>query len=363
MQRYITYAQLEEQLNHYTQSTEHLPFREAIREIVNRGDILTKPTIHPKRSLLSVEEFHNAIYQSSIPINDFLSSTDTTRDSSLIPNNLDIFAIKHVLFSKHSPYKHNSFTINFVYHGRVTFIFENEEHQMTEGELCIISPNSTYKIIPDNKDCIVIEIFIRKSTFDLIFSNTLSQIEPLSSFFKEVLYKNNFSSNYLLFGSTNSEFIREIIQNIYIETTYQQVYSNQIAINYTNLLFFNIVRYLEFKDIYYPLKNDKTDNYYQILLYIKDHFQEVTLESLSQTFNYYPSYISTLIKKEFGVTFNQYLTKIRMSEAEKMLTHTHDNLADISERIGYNSPDHFTRIFKKFFNQTPSEYRKQYGKN
>ena len=68
--------------------------------------------------------------------------------------------------------------------------------------------------------------------------------------------------------------------------------------------------------------------------------------------------ISSLIQKEFHCNFKQYLNNIRMSEATRLLKETDRQISDIAYNVGYNSLTHFNRVFKQFFNLSPTEYRR-----
>lgn len=360
MEKYITYQQLENKLQQFTLPTRDLPFKSAISACIKKGEYQTHPNTCPKRSQLTTDEFYHAIYQTTIPTTFYLNTHPHKKDSSVIPEHFDIFALKHFFFSNQKPYAHSSFNINFVYRGKATLIFEDETITISEGDLCIIAPKSHYKVVAEDGETIIFDIFIRHSTFNYIFSNTLLTIDSLKEFFYTALFDQNSHANYLLFSSNilTLDTFRELIQNIYIETAYPEEYSNQIAIHLTSLLFFHIVRDFNFKDIYYPLKNNRTDNYYQLILYIQKNYQTITLKKLGEMFNYTPSYISNLIKREFHITFSEYVTNIRMKQAKKLLSNTSYNIYEIADQVGYTSADHFTRTFKKYFHISPSRYRK-----
>ena len=72
-----------------------------------------------------------------------------------------------------------------------------------------------------------------------------------------------------------------------------------------------------------------------------------------------PNYFGDLIKKETGVTAQDYIqTKIMNIAKERILDPT-KSISQISYDLGFQYPQHFTRMFKKSVGQTPSEYRTQ----
>ncbi len=74
-----------------------------------------------------------------------------------------------------------------------------------------------------------------------------------------------------------------------------------------------------------------------------------------------PNYLSTLFKKETGKTIGNYLTEVRLQQSVKLLTQTNMKLYDISRAVGYKDTNYFSKIFKKYYQMSPSEYRDRYA--
>ena len=88
--------------------------------------------------------------------------------------------------------------------------------------------------------------------------------------------------------------------------------------------------------------------------------QGITLEEISDRLNVTPEYLGTQFKKEIGETFSIYIKKYRINKAKKLLLSTNLKLYQISERVGYNDPKYFSKVFKERTNYLPLEYRKLY---
>ncbi|MCI9163953.1 MAG: response regulator transcription factor [Lachnospiraceae bacterium] len=96
--------------------------------------------------------------------------------------------------------------------------------------------------------------------------------------------------------------------------------------------------------------------------YVADHYQEpLTLEQVSLVAGLSPAYLSTVFKKDTGMTFLEYLSKIRMDAAKRLLKETNRTIADICGLVGYNDVRHFTKTFTKYSGLKPNEYRKLYS--
>ena len=85
----------------------------------------------------------------------------------------------------------------------------------------------------------------------------------------------------------------------------------------------------------------------------------VTLQLLSDELNLSPNYISALFKKETGENVIDYLKSIRMNKSMEMLRNTDIKIQDIAKEVGYDNPNYFTKIFRKFFGISPTECRER----
>ncbi len=96
--------------------------------------------------------------------------------------------------------------------------------------------------------------------------------------------------------------------------------------------------------------------------YVAEHYQEpLTLEQVSSAAALSPAYLSTVFKKDTGMTFLEYLSKVRMDTAKRLLKETNRTVADICGLVGYNDVRHFTKTFTKYSGLKPNEYRKLYS--
>lgn len=96
--------------------------------------------------------------------------------------------------------------------------------------------------------------------------------------------------------------------------------------------------------------------------YIGEHYREaLTLDDVSAIAGLSPTYLSTVFKKDTGMTFLEYLSKVRMDMAKQLLKETTCTVADICERVGYSDVRYFTKIFTKYSGLKPNEYRKLYS--
>lgn len=96
----------------------------------------------------------------------------------------------------------------------------------------------------------------------------------------------------------------------------------------------------------------------KIKQYIKENLAEdLSLDQLSEVVFLTPNYISTLFKKETGVSFSAFVGMQKMEYAKKLLCQTKLKIYEVAEAVGYRDVQYFSRIFKKTFGKQPTDYR------
>lgn len=93
--------------------------------------------------------------------------------------------------------------------------------------------------------------------------------------------------------------------------------------------------------------------------FIMDNYSnpELTLGSVAGYVGLNEKYFSSRFTKEEGMTFSNYLTEVRIRKARELMDQTSLKIYEISQSVGYNSVEHFTRVFKKLCGVSPGNYR------
>ena len=360
MAYYITYGEFQQHMKDYFFRTgSRMQFPEMADYLYRKGLLSETP---PDPMLTSEmfgdmddDAFNKIIDQLPLELNPQISITPKVKETDIFPNSGDVFIIRHPRYTRPAPHIHNYFEINYVASGSCTFVFEKSKRTMQEGELCIIAPSSEHDLVIDD-DSTVFCIMLRKSTFDTTFFSLLSRKELLSYFFRTILQDDS-HANYLLFFSENNKWLKQIIHNAMGESYKNDSYSNACCISWINLLFSNLLRNysktLQFYD--YQMGAD----FSLVLQYIQHNYQTLTLASLAELFHYSEPHLCTLIKQNTGHNFTGLIKRLRLAEAIDYLTNTNLKIGEIAEKVGYNSADHFSRVFRSTYKMSPQEYRKQ----
>ncbi len=97
-----------------------------------------------------------------------------------------------------------------------------------------------------------------------------------------------------------------------------------------------------------------------MLEYIERHYSDPSLsrQSFAEYFNISEEYVSKYFKEHTNYKFLDYVEKVRIEAACKLLDERQYSIEKISAAVGYNSSVSFRRAFKRYMGITPSEYMK-----
>lgn len=88
----------------------------------------------------------------------------------------------------------------------------------------------------------------------------------------------------------------------------------------------------------------------------KNYSKEISLNAIAAKLYMNPNYLSQLIKKKTGKTYQNYVTELRIGHAEKLLMETDMKIYEVCEAVGYHDVRHFSELFERITGKKPSYY-------
>ncbi|CAG7642901.1 helix-turn-helix domain-containing protein [Paenibacillus allorhizosphaerae] len=96
--------------------------------------------------------------------------------------------------------------------------------------------------------------------------------------------------------------------------------------------------------------------------HINEHYPEpLSLKGISEHFHISPYYLCRIFKEATGFTLIEYIQRLRVHEAQKLLQSTQLPVSGVAEQVGFDSGTHFGRVFKSVSGMSPLQYRKTFG--
>ena len=90
---------------------------------------------------------------------------------------------------------------------------------------------------------------------------------------------------------------------------------------------------------------------------VENYQNNISLEDISRYVHLSPEYFSKKFKQDTGVGFREYLVKIRLQHAARLLLTTTMSVTDIAFSCGFNSSNYFSNTFTKVMGMPPAKYR------
>ncbi|WP_334332408.1 AraC family transcriptional regulator [Companilactobacillus sp. HBUAS59544] len=251
---------------------------------------------------------------------------------------------------------HNYIELTTVINGQIQLDFPKESIKLSKGQIILIGKNTIHTIRKINSKAIVFNIAI---TVDFLTQERLRILKDVGTVAKllfSVLQNENIEqSEYNFFDTSDSKKIQSILEEIIFEY-YQPTFGSQQIINLDILkLLVELIRLRQSKQP--KIIADKTSDIFDMLIYIENNFNNLTLTDMAKTFHFHPNYLSAKLKLATGKSFTQLITLQKLNTAALYLVHSNETIAQISEKIGYSDTSYFYHEFKRFFNVTPTQFR------
>ena len=107
-----------------------------------------------------------------------------------------------------------------------------------------------------------------------------------------------------------------------------------------------------------------TDTVRQVQEYMVSHLPDpLTIDQLSARFRISPTALKDIFRQTYGRPIHQYLLEKRVQHAAELLHRSPLSIVDIAAAVGYNSASQFGVAFKRRYQLTPSQYRRQSRKS
>ena len=109
-------------------------------------------------------------------------------------------------------------------------------------------------------------------------------------------------------------------------------------------------------------KSDTLKDYHQrinkVILYINNHLSEdLNLNQLASYSNFSVYHFHRIMRAYLGEPIGNYILRLRLETAARLLMFTQEQIADIAWKTGYETPSAFTNAFKNRFGLSPVEFR------
>ena len=238
---------------------------------------------------------------------------------------------------------HLYYELYYLAQGEIRCFIDNKTYHVTEGTLIVIPPNTLHKTFASQEP-------LRTRILINVSENYLKEFTPLQ---KKLLP----DSGTAFYHIHKHERIYQIIYELLEEFQNKKNMLMQKALMCELLV---LLSRQKRSDLIETTANPLSKKLFGVVSYINSEYsQHITLTSLAERFQMNPAYLSRVFKQDTGFSFSEYLNKFRIKKAVKLLEISDRNITEISLEVGFNSCNHFCKIFKSIMGVSPLVYKKQ----
>lgn len=245
----------------------------------------------------------------------------------------NMFMTKNMSFP---PHLHASVEVIYILSGELTMTINDKTKNLQPGDLAVSYPNDIHSYNTETDSNSLIMIFTPE-IINSYFSSRMDKTLETPFLNEDILSK-------------------DIVQLINMLLDEYKTSNNKYVIKG---LLYSIFGKL---DCHFHLKDSKyqyNNTIQNLLRYIDSHYSEnISLQSIADALGYSKFYLSRIFSNKIGYQFNDYVNRLRMNKAEKLLLSTDMSISTISMECGFESLRNFNRVFKEYKELTPTEFRK-----
>lgn len=237
--------------------------------------------------------------------------------------------------------------------GTLEVTASGESVVLEPGEICIIPPFRNHSIGMGSEDCERLAVLLNLK----IVGNGVNEGGEGLWIREEIQERQMFS---VFWKEDIKEQFRENIEKIYAEYVHKE-YAWPLALKtYANELLLLIIRNIP--KMHREKQREQISRIQNILEYIALHYCEnITLGECAKFAGFNPAYFSRYFSKCMGVTFQEYIKKLRIERAKWLLMTGNTGVTEICYQSGFRDVKTFNKLFKQECGISPSGFRKENG--
>ena len=240
------------------------------------------------------------------------------------------------------PHIHNFTEFFYVVGGSGKFQIRNDSHEISTGDMVLLNPQVEHtetSFVEDPLEYIVLGI----EGVKLVTS--LDSVEGFS-----IIHFNEVADD-----------ISQYLYFILAEAKRHDSGFEDVCQSLLNILLINLMRRTKITPRTADTVENASPKAMQAKAFIDAHFREnITLQSVADATDSNKYYLSHIFKAETDFSPMQYVTRLRLGEAQNLLINTDLSVTEIAAAVGYNDSNYFQKVFRRNVGLTPGNYRRRW---
>lgn len=261
---------------------------------------------------------------------------------------------------------HDEIEFQYILQGHAYLTCDEDNITVSKGDIIFINQAVRHFVTPAGKDGVIYCSIVIHPSFIL----GLGQLELECKYINPIIANRSFghlliTDNHRLY----QQFLQLLKQLITLNEEHAAGYellSKSCILQLWKLLYDQLpVSQPAPSKITARTANQDAQRVKQAMTYIQEHFMEpVTLDDIADSILVSKSECCRCFKRTTGFSPFEYLMRYRIMESAKyMQRKTHESISEIAGAVGFNNTSYFNKVFKKYMDCTPTEYRQSLRKD
>ena len=248
-----------------------------------------------------------------------------------------------------TPHLHREFEVNLILDGSVEILSQGRGYHAETGDFFVFDPYQPHELRAREGTVLILSIQISPA----FFSDYFPQMESVR--FGTEIFQRTASPRH-------QQLYRQLLELTCCYCQKAPFYELDCArdINALFRALLDVSAFTVVSEAERPAQRARQERVRYLAERIEGGFSEkLLLGDLAKELGVDLYYLSHFFREHFGLSFQEYLAKLRCEKARRELLLTDRSLLDIGLSCGFSSPKYFQRAFQKQYGATPKEYRRQ----
>lgn len=269
-----------------------------------------------------------------------------------------VVTIHYYEFDRHFVFhgeKHDFWELVYVDKGRVSITRDDEQIELGAGEVVFHCPNEFHAIKAlDSEPNFFVISFVCDSPTMLHFERYQTRLDKtLGAFLSSILKEAE--KTYVI--PQNDPTLKKLVRK-----ENAPLGGEQLIKTYLEQLLIFLLRGMTKtgEHAVFPSRESMQNHLVEALkAYLTERVEgTVRIDDLCREFSYSKSYLSRLFLRQTGETIAGYTVRLKIDRAKQLIRENNMNFSQISARLSFESPQYFSRVFRRVTGMTPTEFKR-----
>jgi len=259
----------------------------------------------------------------------------------------------HTRFIRFPEHRHDYVEVVYMCAGRTAHLVGGKQVVLEPGELLFLNQSALHEVCRAEETDVAVNFIVVPEFFETALAAIGEEETPLRRFLVGCLCKPGDGPGYLHFRVADVKPVQNQVENLLWTLLQDTPNKRKLCQMMMAVLFLQLMGHTDMLTTADP----EEDTVLKVLRYLEGNYVSGSLTEAAEALHYDLCWLSRQIKRVTGKTYTQLVQEKRLAQAAFLLRNTRQNVADISQAVGYENISYFHRLFAGSYGMSPKHYR------